>query len=70
MAYRSRRGSRSPGRRSSTYGRRRRTTRRPRVRRSGTQRIVIQVMGPSAGMVPVTGSIAQTKGSRPVRRMF
>lgn len=72
MAYR--RYARSARGRSS-YGKRRTTSRRRTrrtARRSPSQRIVIQVVGPSGGMVPIGGSASNVgwKGVRPVRRRF
>lgn len=71
MAYRTRRSTRSAGRsRYSSRSRPRARRRTSRRRSAGTQRIVIQVMGPSGGQVPVLGSSGNLKGVRPVRRMF
>lgn len=70
MAYR--RYSRS-ARGRSTYRGRRATSRRRTSRsrsRSGQTKIVLQVVGPAGGMVPMMGSTVASKGARPVRRRF
>ena len=72
--YRSRRrrarvgGYRATSRRS--YGRRYGTRRRVSRRRAGTQRVVIQVIGGSAGGVPVSAVTLGKKSARVVRRRY
>lgn len=71
MAYR--RSSRSSRGRVRSYSGRRSTRSRrrvPRRRGAASQRIVIQVVGPQGGAVPISGGNVGTKGAYAVRRRF